>query len=163
MSFAKTWSGDWHTRISERVRERGYLNVTNYAGDRPGVPLLELAYQLGPDDVAAAQIRCVLIEEAVRSKTIPRMTRDLFARELFAALPLGWTNPLDETTRSEVAGAIADWHSELADFIDRDAMRAAGREFLASQLPTGWRPTGSDDAILVALARRCLRGAAGPS
>jgi len=120
MSYEKTWSGDWHGRILERVRQRGFEDVTQYASARVGVSLLVLADELGPDDIAAAQLRSMLVDEAIRTNTVPRVLRDLFVRELRASLPEGWKHPLDDASRSEVAGAIADWHSEIKGHLDDD-------------------------------------------
>lgn len=162
MSFETTWSKDWHTRVEDRVRQRGFSSVTQYAQNRIGVPLLELADELGPDDIAAAQITLLLIEEALRAGDIRNAARDLLVRQLRVALPAGWSNPLNESTRSEVAGAIADWYSDLEDYIDRDNMRAAGRELLAAQLPLGWRPAAPDDAIVATFVDRCMRASSLP-
>ncbi|MGN6110850.1 MAG: NUDIX hydrolase [Kofleriaceae bacterium] len=162
MSFEKTWSGDWRARIQERVRQRGFSNVTQYAAGRIGVSLLDLANELGSEDVAAAQIRRLLIDESMSAKSIAKTARDLLARELLTVLPLGWTNPLDETTRSEVAGATARWHTELEDYLEEDATSTALREFLNAQLPEGWRPTNPDDPTIVALVDRSLRATRSP-
>jgi hypothetical protein len=62
MSFEKTWSGDWRSRIRDRVRLHGFETLTEYADDRAGVSLVVLADELGPDDIAAAQLRSMLLE-----------------------------------------------------------------------------------------------------
>ena len=113
VSFAKTWSGDWHGRVVERVRQRGFESVTQYASDRPGVSLLVLADELGPYDVAATQIESLLVEEAIRTRTVPHLLRDLLVRELHYALPHGWKHPLDDDSRSKVARALARWETDL--------------------------------------------------
>jgi hypothetical protein len=99
VSFEKTWSGDWHGRILERVQHRGFKSVTQYVSNRPGVSLLVLADELGPDDIAAVQIESLLVEEAIRTRTIPHVLRDLLVRELHYALPHGWKYPLDRCIR----------------------------------------------------------------
>jgi hypothetical protein len=75
MSYEKTWSVDWHGRVLERVRRHGFQTVTDYANDRVGVSLDVLADELGPDDIAGAQLRCLLLEEATRSNGAPRKER----------------------------------------------------------------------------------------
>jgi hypothetical protein len=137
------------------VRQRGFTTVTQYAAERVGTPLVELAEELGPDDVAADQITHLLIEEAVRTKTVPRMLRDLFVRELREALPQGWRSPLDDEARSEVARALARWKTALADHLDKPAAFTAGQDFMNAELPTGWHPTGPDDPVIVAFVDRC--------
>jgi hypothetical protein len=161
VSFAKTWSGDWHSRILERVRQRGFETVTQYASGRPGVSLIVLADELGPDDITAAQIRSLLVEEAIRTCTVPRILRDLFVRELHYALPEGWKYPLDEASRSEVAGALARWQTELEiahhlDCFDEEMTFKAGQDLLNAELPTGWLPEGPDDPVIIAFVDRCL-------
>lgn len=161
MSFEKTWSGDWRDRILDRVHQRGFETVTQYVGERPGVSLLVLAKELGPDDVAAAQIRSILVEEAIRTRTVPRALRDLFVRELRESLPGGWTYPLDDASRCEVAGALATWRTELKvedhlDCFDDEATFNAGQDLMNVELPTGWLPAGPDDPVIIAFVDRCL-------
>jgi hypothetical protein len=154
MSFERTWSGDWHGRILERVRQCGF-NTAN-ANDRVGVPLLTLAHDLGPDDIAAAQLQSVLLDEAQRTNTVPRLLRDLLVRELHYRLPEGWTNPLDDRTRYEVVAAIAAWWAEFRDHLDAEGKAAARRALLEMDLPVGWLPEGPNDPVIVAFVDRCL-------
>jgi hypothetical protein len=156
MSFEKTWSGDWHSRIRDRVRLHGFETLTEYAADRAGVSLVVLADELGPEDIAAAQLRSMLLEEATRSDTIPRLLRDLLVRELREALAQGWNHPLDDESRFRVAGAFADWWSELKDHLNHEMTTAASRAFLDAELPDGWLPDGPDDPVIVAFVDRCL-------
>ncbi|HWO17925.1 MAG TPA: hypothetical protein VNO30_04090 [Kofleriaceae bacterium] len=161
MSFAKTWSGDWHGRILERVHQRGFATVTQYVGERPSVSLIELSDEIGPDDVAAAQIRAIFVEEAIRTRTVPHALRDLFVRELRHALPHGWRYPLDDASRSEVAGALARWQTDLEvedhlDCFDDESTFKAGQDLLNAELPTGWLPEGPDDPVIIVFVDRCL-------
>lgn len=156
MSFEKTWSGDWHGRILERVRQRGFENVTQYASAHAGVSLLLLADELGPDDIAAAQLRSMLVDEAIHTHSVPYVLRDLFARELRAVLPKGWKCPLDEESRSEIIGALVRWETELKEHLDNRATFTAGQDFLNAELPTGWLPVGPDDPVITAFVDRCL-------
>lgn len=161
MSYAKTWSGDWHGRVLERVRQRGFESVTQYASERPGVLLLVLAKELGPDDIAAVQIESLLVEEAIRTHTVPHALRDLLVRELHYALPQGWKCPLDDASRSEVAGALARWETDLQiehhlDCFDDEMTFKAGQDLLNAELPAGWLPEGPDDPVIIAFVDRCL-------
>jgi hypothetical protein len=160
LSFGKTWSGDWYGRILERVQRRGFETVTQYADERPGVALLVLADELGPN-VAAAQIKSVLVQEAIRTRTVPRVLRDLFVRELRESLPGGWKWPLDDASRSEVAGALATWRTELEvedhlDCFDDESTFKAGQDLMNAELPDGWLPEGPDDPVIIAFVDRCL-------
>ncbi len=157
MSFDKTWSGDWHGRILERVRQRGFENVTQYASARIGVSLLVLADEIGPDDIAADQLESILVEEAIRTNTIPYVLRDLLVRGLREAIPQGWKHPLDERSRFQVVGALVDWEVDLKDhLVDHETVSTVGQEFLNAELPTGWLPDGPDDPVITAFVDRCL-------
>jgi hypothetical protein len=161
VSFEKTWSGDWHRRILERVHQCGFETVTQYASERPGISLLVLAQELGPDDVAAVHIRSILVQEAIRTRTVSRALRDLFVRELRESLPGGWKYPLDDASRCLIAGALATWKTELKveDHLDcfHDEMTfKAGQDLMNAELPTGWLPEGPDDPVIVAFVDRCL-------
>jgi hypothetical protein len=156
MSYAKTWSGDWHGRILERVRQRDFETATEYVSSRPGVSLVSLAEELGPDDVAAAQLRSVLLDEAERSNTVSRLLCDLLVRELRDRLPEGWKHPRSDDSRFRAAAAIAAWTAEFRDLLDQGAKLAAGKAFLDAELPTGWLPEGPDDPVIAAFVDRCL-------
>lgn len=156
MSFEKTWSGDWHRRILERVRELGFESVTQYASARVGTSLLVLAEELGPDDIAAAQLESILVEEATSAHAIPYALRDLLVRRLRAALPEGWEYPLNEESRFKVAGALAAWGAEHKDRFEGNSRFAAGQDLLNADLPTGWLPEGPDDPVVIAFVDRCL-------
>jgi hypothetical protein len=154
--YQKTWSGDWHARILERVRWLGFDTVTQYAAARAGSTLVDLASELGSDDVAGIQVMHMLIEEAIRTNTVPRLLRDLLTRELRQALPQGWESPLSEISRSKVARALGRWEIELKDHLDDELTFKAGQDLLAAELPDGWRPSGPDDPIIVTFVDRCL-------
>jgi hypothetical protein len=156
VSYETAWSGDWHGRILERVRLLGYETVTEYAADRVGIWLVSLAHELGPGDIAGAQIQALLVEEAIRTDTIPRLLRDLFVRELRHRLPQGWSYPLAAASRSGVAGAYAGWWAELQDHLDHEASTAAAKDLLDAELSPGWLPDGPDDPVIIAFVDRCL-------
>jgi hypothetical protein len=143
------------------VRQRGFDSVTQYASVRPGVSLIVLADELGPGDIAAAQLRSLLVEEAIRTGTVPRVLRDLLVRELHYALPHGWQNPLDDASRSEVAGALARWQTELEiahylECFNEEMTFEAGQDLIDAELPTGWLPEGPEDPVIVTFVDRCL-------
>jgi hypothetical protein len=51
MKEGHSWKGNWKVRLYERVRERGYDSLTAFAEARPTLPLVELAQELGGDDM----------------------------------------------------------------------------------------------------------------
>ncbi|HWO21865.1 MAG TPA: hypothetical protein VNO30_24010 [Kofleriaceae bacterium] len=156
--YQKSWSGDWHARILERAQRLGFDTVTQYAAARVGVSLVDLANELASDseDVAGVQIMWMLVEEAIRTHTIPRVLRDLFVRELREVLPQGWKSPLDDASRSQVADALATWGAELRELLPEETTFTAGRAFLNAELPNGWFPEGPDDPVIVSFVDRCL-------
>ncbi|CAM4456747.1 Conserved uncharacterized protein [Corallococcus exiguus] len=56
MTDERSWQGNWRVRLYERVRERGYDSLTAFAEARPTASLVELADELGEDDIAGAQV-----------------------------------------------------------------------------------------------------------
>lgn len=154
--YQKTWSGDWHARILERVQRLGFATVTAYGAQRMGCSLIDLAEELGSDDVAGVQVMCLLLEEAIRANTLSRALRDLFIRWLREAIPEGWKSPVDDEFRFVASGAISGWYAELREYLDDEATTTAGKDFLNAELPTGWLPDGPDDPVIVAFVDRCL-------
>jgi hypothetical protein len=71
-------------------------------------------------------------------------------------LPQGWNYPLDDKSRSEVAGDYAGWWAELQDHLDQEASVSAARALLDAELPPGWLPDGPDDPVIVVFVNRCL-------
>ena len=68
MSDGRAWQGNLKARLYERVRERGYDSLTAFAEARPTASLVELADELGPDDIAAVQVFSGLVAEAEQSR-----------------------------------------------------------------------------------------------
>lgn len=147
MTDDRSWQGNWKARLYERVRERGYDSLTAFAEARPTASFVSLAEELGPDDVAGAQVYDGLVAEAVRSKQVTRLVRGQLVRELWGNLPDGWPTVLDDTSRFAVARALGPW---IAYTQDTHKERARGcRDSLLAKPPTaGWRPLGPDDELL---------------
>ncbi|KFA87597.1 hypothetical protein [Archangium violaceum] len=150
MSDGRAWEGNWKVRIYERLRERGYDSLTDFAGARPTASLVALAEELGRDDVAGVQVLSGLLAEAEQRKQVTRFVRDVLVRMLCKSLPDGWPAELDDTNRFKVAKALGSWvaytpesHKERAD--------KAGDALLATPPPPGWRPLGPDDELLLTL------------
>jgi hypothetical protein len=134
-------------RLYERVRERGYDSLTAFAEARPTASLVELADELGPDDIAAVQVFSGLVAEAEQSRKVTRLVRGQLVRELAQHLPNGWPAVLDDTTRFDVAHALARWTTYTPETHEERVDRASDA-LLASPPPPGWRPLGPDDELL---------------
>lgn len=150
MSDGWAWEGNVKARLYERVRQRGYDSLTAFAEARPTASLLELADELGPDDVAAVQVFSGLVAEAERSRRAARLVRGQLVRELAEALPNGWPDILDDASRFKVAVALARWGTYTPETHEQhvERVKAALR---ASPPPPGWRPLGPDDELLLTL------------
>ena len=150
MSDGRVWQGNVKARLYERVRERGYDSLTAFAEARPTATLVELADELGPDDIAAVQVFSGLVGEAERSGKVTRLVRGQLVRELWEFLPDGWPSVLDDENRFNVAHALGSWISFTPETHKERADRASDA-LLASPPPPGWRPLGPDDELLLTL------------
>jgi hypothetical protein len=140
----------------ERVHGRGFQTVAQYLGERPGVSLIVLAAELGPGDIEAGQLRAILIEDAIRTHTLPHALRDLIDRELRRALPQGWPSRRDKATRVALCEVIASWQYDVKKHLDGWTRIQAAQALMDAELPAGWLPQGPDDPVLIAYVDRCL-------
>lgn len=147
MSEGRAWDGNWPARVRERVRERGYDSVTAFAEARPTASWVELADELGKDDIAGVQVYDMLVNEAVQSHKVTRLMRGTLVRELWECLPDGWPPTLDDSSRFKVAMALGSWIAH-APYSHTERVRQARDLFLANPPPAGWRPLGPDDELL---------------
>lgn len=150
MTDGRSWEGNWKVRLYERVRERGYTSLTAFAEARPTASLAALAEELGEDDVNAVQVFSGMVAEAERSHQLTRLVRGQLVRELAKHLPNGWPAVLDDSTRFEVAHALASWSTFTPETHEKRVDQAADA-LLATPPPLGWRPLGPDDELLLTL------------
>jgi hypothetical protein len=147
MTDGRSWQGNWKARLYERVRERGYESLTAFAEARPAVPLVELAEELGKDDIAGVQVFSGLLVEAEQRKQVTRFVRDVLVRQLSATLPNGWPAVMDRANRFQVAKALGMWVAYTPETY-KERVDRAGDALLANPPPPGWRPLGPDDELL---------------
>jgi hypothetical protein len=150
MTNGRSWQGHWKTRLYGRVRERGYESLTAFAEARPTLPLVELAQELGGDELNAVQVFTGLVAEAEQNKQLTRLVRSQFVRELSENLPNGWPAVMDDEGGLEVAIALGSWSAFTPETHQEriDQVMAALR---TKPPPAGWRPLGLDDELLRAL------------
>ncbi len=150
MSDGHAWQGNWKARLYERVRERGYASLTAFAEARPTASLVELAEELGQDDIAGVQVFSGLVDEAERSHQLTRLVRGQLVRELSECLPGGWPAIMDDANRFKIAKALSSWSAYTPETHEKrvEQARAALR---AMPPPPGWRPLGPDDELLLTL------------
>jgi hypothetical protein len=147
MSDGRSWEGNWPARLYERVRERGYPSLTAFAEAHPTLPLVELARELGGDELNAVQVFKGLVDEAERNHRLARLVRAQFVREFYESFPEGWPVVLDDATRFKVAKALAFWIG-YAPVTHEERVRQVAKALMASPPPPGWRPLGPDDELL---------------
>lgn len=150
MSDGRAWQGNVKVRLYERVRERGYGSLTSFAEARPTASLVALAEELGPDDVAGVQVFSGLLAEAERSHRVTRLVRSQLVRELSEHLPNGWPAVLDHENRFNVAHALGSWISFTPE-THKERARQVRTSLVATPPPSGWRPLGPDDELLLSL------------
>ncbi|WP_044890323.1 hypothetical protein [Myxococcus hansupus] len=149
MSSGTAWQGNIKARLYERVRERGYDSLSAFAEARPAVPLYVLADELG-NDVAAVQVLSGLLYEAEQHKRVTRLVRDVLVRELSERFPSGWPDVRDDAAHGEVAMGLGSWFA-YTPVTHRERVDRAGNALLSNPPPTGWRPLGPDDELLLTL------------
>jgi hypothetical protein len=147
MSDGRAWEGNWPARMYERVRERGYPSLTAFAEAHPTLPIVDLAQELGGDDLCAMQVFIGLVDEAERNHRLARLVRGQFVREFYESFPDGWPAVLDDANRSQVAKALALWIG-YTPVTHKEHARQVTKTLLASPPPPGWRPLGPDDELL---------------
>jgi hypothetical protein len=147
MTDGLSWRGNWVARLYERVRERGHNSVTAFAEARPTASLVELARELGKDDVAGVQVFTALVEEAERGHHVTRLVRGQLVRELYEHLPDGWPAALVDPDRFKVVMALSAWFS-FTPVTHRERVDQISDALLATPPPPGWRPLSPDDELL---------------
>jgi hypothetical protein len=147
MTSGRAWQGNVKGRLYERVRERGYDSLTAFAEARPTASLVELAEELGKDDVVGVQVFSGLVAEAERSNQLTRLVRGQLVRELWECLPNGWPAVLDDANRFKVAKALGSWFAYTPE-THKERVDQVSAALLAKPPPPGWRPLGPDDELL---------------
>jgi hypothetical protein len=149
--MSEAWVGDWFQRVKHRARERGYDTVTAFADAQPTATLLELANQLGVEDVAPAQLEKVLLHEADESGKLEHCARSLFVRSLWHRLPEGWHAEWSEEELGPAyrrASAFVLWATALNSRFDQ-VTDTVWKTLLALPIPPGWLPDGPDDPYII--------------
>jgi len=154
------WRGDWRQRLLDIVQARGYTSVSEFVDAHPVADLVQLADDLGRGDVAAVQIETALVDEARSTGEVERRARDLFSRRL-GALSDGWPGSVTERTADQEARAtraLGGWAPHTLPEVTTEHVVALAKAMLSStELPCGWRPTGPDDPVVVALFEHHIR------
>lgn len=145
------WRGDWLARLLDILRSKGFDSLSAFAQTAPNVTLKELASLIGPGDVAPVQLQWRLVEEARGSRKLRECALDLCVRFL-NKVPQGWPSDLSWEGQEDVRGALISWQVCLRDEHFDTLLGKMVNELLATtNIPPGWRPSGTEDPRLVAL------------
>ena len=90
----------------ERVRERGYASLTAFAEARPTASLVELAEELGEDDLRGCRCSAGCVAEAERRHKRHALCARMCLCASSERFPNGWPAVLDDANRLEVAMAL---------------------------------------------------------
>jgi hypothetical protein len=148
--MGKVWEGNWRKRVQDRVTAKGFSSLLAWSESRPLVSYIELARELGPDDLAAVQVEELLYDEATKAgaATLHRFLRAGLARYLCEGLPPSGWDVKGTRGWSGAASGWAHWKSEVRPAYEEQAGKIWDE--LVARAPHGWRPTGIDDPLLVA-------------
>jgi hypothetical protein len=122
--------------------------VAGYLSTRPKFSYQELADELGPDDLVAAQVENFQWLEALETGTLREAAQDSLVRCLVGSLNLrGWGEGINFESRR--ARAFAHWVTSLCQYGKaQDLEPFAKAVFDALERippPQGWSPTGPSD------------------
>ncbi len=147
-------SGGWHADaqgfLDRWLRERE-LFAQRFLAQRPGWPWGKLLRELD-EPLAPVQFICFLQAAAVRGGWVDWFARDTLARALRERLRRGWRfggGEMDFPT----AMALGDWETTMGTWGTgcRDLARQVVEALLQAEPPMGWRPSGADDPLLMAV------------
>jgi len=148
------WRGDWGRRIFDLLGARGYARLTDFAAAHPNATIFELARELGVGDVAPIQVQWILVDEAREVHDLERCARDLLNRRI-REVGGGWPADQGWETQKKIRGALIAWQGCLKDEKYEAALGKMVDELLdATDIPSGWLPSGADDERIAALFRR---------
>ena len=148
----RIWEGDWNTRVRERVRSNGSDSVLDLLDQHPCEPYFLIARRLG-NDVAAAQVARMQFEEVDGPGGFRQAAIDALSREITEQLKRGWG--VGKHVEFLTADVFAGWMALLEYRVGSPPHILARGEAVWEELnridpPQGWKPTGTDDSILVA-------------
>jgi len=153
-----SWRGDWHRRMIEILAERGFANLTAFARTRPNATLGALAAEIGVGDVAPIQVQWVLFEEAKSSGALRPFATDLLARRLHE-VDAGWPAGTTYGEQKAVRHQLVAWQGCLRDEAEEAKLAQVTRALLdATDIPAGWKPSGPDDPVIMAVFERYWPG-----
>ncbi len=147
-------SGGWHPDaqgfLDRWLRERD-LSAQQFLAQRPGWPWGKLLREFD-EPVAPVQLVCFLQAAAARDGWVDWFARDTLARALRERLRRGWRfggGEMDFPT----AMALSDWQTTMGTWGAGcgDWARKVVDALLQAEPPMGWRPSGADDPLLMAV------------
>ena len=143
------WNESWEADVTNRIKEKGYLDILDLLDDRPGETYNEIASFIG-ENVAPIQIIGIQYNQAKKKDKIREALKDSLCRNIIEELPGGYGIGVDPTGKFE--DALADWCSEamvtgglpeLEETLDRII-----EGLLQQKIPKGWLPKTANDKII---------------
>jgi hypothetical protein len=143
--MSKTWEGDIDAKVYQRVKEKGYSTVREFAESLPTKSYVELAKELG-EDVAGIQIEAVLADEYQNANELVRFIKSNLVRCLNKFVKNGWD--VDEDFDDTRSSAYASWASSFVGNGRNIAEKSWKSLKNSNNLHRGWLPKDADDPIL---------------
>lgn len=146
----RVWSGDWRSRVKDRVRQKGFESVVDFVSAHPRVSFFHLAKILG-EDIAECQLREVYFSKVCELGCVRYASMDALVRELRSELKTGWGR--GENSEFHAASAFASWESMCGchDIAGIDAIKQrVWFKIKDLKPPEGWLPESKDDPLIKA-------------
>jgi hypothetical protein len=141
----KTWEGDIDAKVYQRVKEKGYTTVREFAESLPTKSYVKLAEELG-EDVAGIQIEAVLADEYQKTNELVTFIKSNLVRSICDNFPNGWNT--EEDSNLKQAYTYAEVASPFVEPIDKKIEESWHRLVNLPQIFIGWLPRDVDDPIL---------------
>lgn len=144
----------WQERMLSRVKELGFESFEHFLSARAGAAYAALASELGdfmPVMVEDLQMRRAS-QAGESAKRVAAM--DSLVRVFRDLLPGGWdtTAPTSEGVEPSFMNIVAgsNWSAMLRRAGIEETVTDAVWDAIQRRVQAGWRPTGVDDAVIVA-------------
>jgi hypothetical protein len=150
--MSSAWDGNANARIQAFLACKGYSTLREYLQSIPGVPFNTIAGDEFAGIVAPIQLVAFMYDEASGAGGVREAAQDALARDLNQHLPDGWGQGDNADFNSILA--LSGWSSEVCVTGQHAELRKQARgvslRLRSMNLPTGWKPAGPDDALLIA-------------
>jgi len=145
------WQEDWEERLYERVRTLGFPTVSGYLDQKPGIPYVQIAKELGTD-IAPSQVVYAQMKEGKRAGTVRDAVQDALVRCLRRGLESGWTNRPGAPSDTRSAMVYSDWCACVKSYGGMTSLDptlyAIWKALEKLAPPQGWLPENVHDPLV---------------